>query len=482
MRKTVQFSTDRDASIAGNIASGTDIIHNGPGSLTLQGDLLNGSSIHQQDGAGPLIIHGNIAPRVSLIFSPHADSVFITRQPSTEVRNRISHALLVRPPIEHKHFGKLFIASEQFTTLDIFKPRNPLEQRLHHAVAYANTVCILGASNKPADTNHSCDYTVDLSHRYYQHGQYTKSTSRQGKVTWEYDWEYIAKASGDNFSKLHLMAREPHNKPLDDTQVSDHNKALLLDALDGIESRYGNCGMRSNIVAKYLWERSGDLIHRIEYVSMSGMEHAFIIVNRTGGALGDIAGLKGAYIIDPWFKDGLAYPAEHYTTIRPHLVRYLKSCAAFFQGSAERKPFPNPLGIVRWDIKPALNPYPRCRDSAAPHPVEYYYTLHRWPEKKGWQIISDMRRHQLKFKQVLSEMTDKFQEKPKKQRAMTSSSSVTTHSSSSSLALAHIGLIANRGEQKRRRAVAKSQNKQTNKKIKPPSPSKAQALRIRPPS
>ena len=73
----------------------------------------------------------------------------------------------------------------------------------------------------------------------------------------------------------------------------------------GHQVRAGNCGTQCILLASYLWHwqsinRSEPLIHTIEIISLSGIDHTVVLVNRNKSSTLDCPDAWDGWIVDPW--------------------------------------------------------------------------------------------------------------------------------------------------------------------------------------
>ncbi len=386
------------------------LVHNGTGSLTIACDLPSGLTLIQAKDAGQLSILGNVPADISYHLHPLANEVFFSRQLHREALRAIDHALLRRSPRSNDMLGRVYIAGQEYTTFNAFIPQtsNTLEKQLRNAVRYAKSTCIVGTTNRPIDKSRTDSYTEELDDLMAE-GTYEKNALRKNAK-----WRYHSPSSNDedDLVVIRIKQRTAFN-PI--SEMTKRHEQLMKDCLVLLDNRLGNCQDQSELVIKYLWENSAKLLqdgpnklHKIELVVMPYFDHVFVLVNRssTGPIKRNLEGLENAYVVDPWLKGGIIYPAMDYYAMRPHLIHYLIRCAQMMQSDYrdnDPKNLDYPMRNLDLTIEPQSQPYP------APHPIEHFYYTERRSDNEADSITQGRATHKHQLKTTMRELTLKHQ-------------------------------------------------------------------------
>lgn len=206
-----------------------------------------------------------------------------------------------------------------------------LKMKLFTALRYAKNVCIFGATNKFKDWKRTNGYSTFASLRG-RIGRYKCNTAGLPTITYfnyklqNAQWYYkIQKDASSYAATAELYPREPHLDPLLDPRfkLSEEQLTLLRDSLATLEVRCGNCHMQAYLIAKYLWENNAG-INKIELVSTINFDHCFILINRSGDLYKSSTG-GNAWVIDPWYLDGIVYHASAFDTVIVQIQAYIRT-------------------------------------------------------------------------------------------------------------------------------------------------------------
>lgn len=282
----------------------------------------------------------------------------------------------------------MFRASKPEENTELLK----LSALLHTAMRYANTTCVLGASNRVEDLEHTSGWIYalfDIGHGFYSYRKYLPGIKLTGV---EKDLN-IASIDLDSKSLLwkakpggwiltdKLVRKDIHLKvvsghPLDDKQfhLSEALKNMLICNRVAEYSHMANCHGRSDLVAEYLWRHANERIKTIEKIKMKSFDHYFIVVNRNGELLNPESWTEG-YVIDPWYTQaGLIYPASTFQDqieeIKAYCVRQYTALSRYGYKPKKYDPLKTEIDGLEYMIKPAEAPYP----SYSPHKrtMDYY--------------------------------------------------------------------------------------------------------------
>lgn len=314
---------------------------------------------------------------------------------------------------------------------------------LKSALQYVLDTC-LTANNRISDIEKSGEWPHFLDYRYRQEGQWCAAktipmNNDDSNVNKIYHPE-TKKFSLDQKSQWYYKIKDPLAKKVDYPQVrlqlrslehplaekqfnlTSAQVALLKIALLVSVKRSDNCGGRSCLMAKYLWEHStqsqGKLndaasqeeIRRIELFSTTTFDHTFIVVNRTGDTL-DNAG-ENCWIIDSWYEKkgqkGLIFPAKE-------LAQKIKDIKEFALKQAEeltKLGYPStPISLETKEryrciseIQPAIHHYPSYPSDPFRPLEDYYIVLNQFPANDLKLHVEGLRKQKIKFKDCLDEL------------------------------------------------------------------------------
>ena len=276
------------------------------------------------------------------------------------------------------------------------KDNIPFQRKLHAAIEYANNTCIL-SDNRMEDIERTDGWSVVQKYRYGVPGRYMKHS--QGKFSAQEDcipnitrlkqnpdgntlyyefkeWYYhVDDLSQVNNSRINIDSITSLS-PLEDPRfdLKPCNQRLLGNAISALTTRYGNCGTRSELVSKYLWEHP-EGIHRIEGISMNTFDHVLVIVNRSGD-LQDPDTWGNAWVIDAWYKKGIVFPAKEFKERIKQIKQYAKEQIEQLKKlNLQFKDYPESDQEIRgaqWEINPDQDSYPSYSKHMR---VEDYYTV-----------------------------------------------------------------------------------------------------------
>lgn len=269
-------------------------------------------------------------------------------------------------------------------------------KNLKAAMDYAKSICLFGSSNKIDDLKRTSGWNRQLKYRYHIPGQYLKisenefvpeedsaansSINSDNIYSYkEYDWYYhVSDFDQVNEPQIGLMSRTVESPLFDSSfQLTQKHINLLGGAMLAMSMRQGNCGMLCKVTAKYLWEHP-EGITRIEGISTNNFDHVFVIVNREG-ELNKPETWGNAWIIDPWYKEGIVYKASEFKEI----IKQVKAFANK-QINLEKKEYhfnfqaypdgpADEIEGCNWEINPEKDRYPTYSKHLK---VEDYYVLH----------------------------------------------------------------------------------------------------------
>ncbi|WP_298622853.1 hypothetical protein [uncultured Legionella sp.] len=214
-------------------------------------------------------------------------------------------------------------------------PHSKINSLLKAAVDHAINTCILGASNRIEDIERTNGWAFANQSRNTA-GEYSKhytspcsasilsfsSGDKYIQLNTNKKWYFTPKKSP---SSVFLKALE-QNMPFDDPEckLPHATKLLLARGIVAREVRWGNCGIRASIVAKYLWECASECISRIELINMVNKDHAFVIVNREGDLQHPQTWGKNCWIADVWWTPtGKIFHASEFESEMKNLEQYI---------------------------------------------------------------------------------------------------------------------------------------------------------------
>ena len=245
-----------------------------------------------------------------------------------------------------------------------------LESQLQSALKYINDTCVMGSSNKISDLNKTNHWCESILENRLQHGEFIKETNSQGGKVWRY--QVNESISSLSISK-HFIHLDPINDPV--FNLTENKKLILFEALFAQKTRAGNCGNKSALLTKHLWENCKD-IHKLEYVNMMNYDHSFIIINREG-LLEKPSTWGNAFILDGWFKNGILYPASDYLQQIKMICQYAKEQANLIYKKcgktwSYKKTSNDEYDLICFEvILPQIEAYP-CYSN---QPLEYFYDV-----------------------------------------------------------------------------------------------------------
>lgn len=272
-----------------------------------------------------------------------------------------------------------------------------LQRKLRNAVEYVNITCILGADNKIEDMERTSGWIFVQKYRYHTPGRYMKFSQglfstkdhspnsyllgnlgeRQLYHTTKAQWYYhVDDESNIKFLDVQLVPLTKLNPLFDPVfKLKPRNKRVLEQALFGIATRYGSCGIRASLITKYCWEHP-EGIHKIEGIVMNTFDHVLVVINRSGD-LKDPDTWGNAWVIDNWYKDGIIFPAKEFKERIKEIKQYFQEQSAQFKKmniTLYEKPFTDNQDIDRcvWKITPKDDLYPSYSKSMR---VENYYLV-----------------------------------------------------------------------------------------------------------
>jgi hypothetical protein len=316
--------------------------------------------------------------------------------------------------------------------------QNPLNekvdipQRLQNALDYVLNVCVLGANNKINDFLKTNGWVYFYRNRYNVEGNYVKQNGEEltrqdiysnlvfdqesKEVThhikkWYYRYD---PTENPQRRKIELNCRFAKKNPLTDLRFKLTKKQIevLRIALFAYEKRQGNCGERSALLLKYLWEHSSG-IDRIEYVKTVSFDHALVFVNRCFSSDlhdSDTWG-EACWVVDGWFGDkGIIFHAKDFKAKIKEIKEFALLQTREFKGIMEvgryndNEQVLDPSSIQ--EIVPTRDLYPTY--STCPFlPIEYYYyTSNSYTDDlvKGTNakpLLQSQEQHKTAFKSTL---------------------------------------------------------------------------------
>jgi hypothetical protein len=261
-----------------------------------------------------------------------------------------------------------------------------LMRKLRAAMAYANNTCVF-ATNKIEDVKRTNAWSLAQQYRYFHSGAFKniahhtntrheinkninvslnedQNTVKCDVKNWYFHVNNVA--SKNIYSNGSIKSRFAVTPLLANTVFTSKPELadVVIQSLIAIKTRSGNCGERSRLASKYLWENPTG-ITSIEGISMLTMDHGFVVVNRSGD-INDPDTWGDAWIIDPWWKNGVIYPAREFKQRMSELREYMEfqrrefaaidyQCAALPKTNTER-------WTTRWTINPSIDAYPSHDD------------------------------------------------------------------------------------------------------------------------
>ena len=208
---------------------------------------------------------------------------------------------------------------------------NVLLTKLYTCLNRVSHTCVLGSPNKIEDFKKTNAWNFYLLYRYHHLGQYysifnrtpldidkdiyikfdaeKKSILHQAIKHWFFHTDYYHDVSSPH---IIFSPRDKELDPLKDPEFNlnqNHHFPLIL-ALLAEETRMGNCEIKSSLFIKYLWENPKN-IHRIELILDDPLDHVFVVINRSG-ILQDMDTWEEAFVIDPWYQEGIIMPVKDF--------------------------------------------------------------------------------------------------------------------------------------------------------------------------
>jgi hypothetical protein len=265
-----------------------------------------------------------------------------------------------------------------------------LKAKLNQALIYVRNTCVFGSVNRTEDFIRTGGYLLELYNRQKVEYLYTKDKvpPKQGLVCFRYD--YVTKRVEKYERKWTMKVCADKNTELfgvngpgplfdDKCPLNNNQKVLLGKAIIAIRTRTANCGVMSNLVAKYLWERC-DGIEQIEVIGFKNIDHTFVIINRQGDFNDPSSWGENSWIVDPWLNGGEIYPAKEILANIKKLLGFIhEQYEKFTEMGLNIENFSNVMkkNEIIMDIIARINPksdvYPTYGDSPVKSPIEDYY-------------------------------------------------------------------------------------------------------------
>lgn len=272
-----------------------------------------------------------------------------------------------------------------------------MPRKLHTALDYATNTCILGASNRMDDLKKTNGWSSVQKYRYFCSSTYMKTSERElcsqkedglpnavlkedtegSKITYEIgDWYCHFDMSEGDDPDAQFYQNSSLN-PLEDPtfNLKSCNLRVLSESIFALTTRYGNCGVRSRLVSKYLWEHP-EGIHRIEGIKMNTFNHVLVVINRSGD-LKNSDTWGNAWIIETWCDKGAIFPAtefkEKIKQIKYYAQEQIKQAKIIGFSAMENYPESDQdIGESIWEINPSQDHYPSYTKHMR---VENYFTV-----------------------------------------------------------------------------------------------------------
>ncbi|MBS0290011.1 MAG: hypothetical protein JSS07_08280 [Proteobacteria bacterium] len=304
------------------------------------------------------------------------------------------------------------------------KDVSPLIRKLHTALIANNVTCALGSGNK-SDDHEKTNGWSHLSHlqREYNNNGYSKDPATK-KWTLNNLWHR---------SKVRPI---PHaitsNNPLRENEIFSKNNALtniIQTAVKLSRERTATCCDKSKLLAAHLWCNADLLIDRIEVVGAKDFDHVWVIINRKKNSdILDPQTWGDAWIVDPWWGDGVFYHAFEYKQrvldVHSYCVRQKASMekkVANFNTDTKadsdkrkynelvqlhaRGSYKVPLDIIT-DIDVKNTPYPKNTIDSRKVEDFYDFSPYRFTDQMKYReaAMSEKAAHQIKFKSCVQEI------------------------------------------------------------------------------
>jgi hypothetical protein len=312
--------------------------------------------------------------------------------------------------------------------------------RLQNALEYVLNTCVLGTTNKLDDVVKTSGWVLFQTNRYGEPGQYRKLLKEEKLTSFDmyanpkYDQksEKMTHDVKEWYYKHHqeytgmrpdvfLLSRIKGLDPLKDPtfRLNKCHEILLQDAMLASEKRQGNCGERSALIMKYLWEHSAG-INRIEMGILATVHHCVVIVNRSECSnLHDSTTWGNAWVIDAWFGDkGIIFHASEFKDKIKKIQLFSNQQFDQQKKIGYHSPRTNKKGEEKLafscnEILPAIHHYPTY--STSPFlPIEYYYhilniyTKDLTHNNRDLSVLLESKKaHEYAFKTTLEEVTKK---------------------------------------------------------------------------
>lgn len=305
-----------------------------------------------------------------------------------------------------------------------------IEKRLHASITYVNHVCALGSCNKSDDIKRTNGWILHQKYRNSPQSLYLKNkTGQLGKdriANLFYsselrELENRTKVGGwychiNNFKVIDTISAHPlflktTLNPIKDPnfKLSDENLLLLRLVIKGQECRYGNCHVKSAILADELWRKPSG-IFRIEAISLRDLDHVLVIVNRKGKIDDVNTWGEGCWLADPWHCTVFRAKDYHEKISQLHDFMFKqnrKMNDMGFDMPIYTDANPSVINEILWDINPCENLYPRYKPNDR---IDDYYSYEYLPEYTKMHMKEYLQTHHHKFKACLTgpnSLTDK---------------------------------------------------------------------------
>ncbi len=240
---------------------------------------------------------------------------------------------------------------------------SPLVKRLQAANFFVQRTLVLGSSNRISDRERTSGFsTIAVQQAVEGHYQQALTLeSRDGSA-----WQKVYTKQTEDIS-LMFKDKFPYK------YYKKHYSLLFKSqaALDGLghaiaaEIKHaGNCGARTYLAIKYLWENHQS-IERLEYIGMRKFDHAILLVNRKIDSDPNDPKTWGedCYCLDSWYKQGIVFKGQDFFTVMEKIYAYVRY-QAMHVFALKEMPAPETVSPYTFDtaldISPKVTPYPRA--------------------------------------------------------------------------------------------------------------------------
>lgn len=291
----------------------------------------------------------------------------------------------------------------------------PLVSKLKAAVRHAKTLCVIGSTNKQADLERTGGWVLSAHKRYGKEGHfqpYETGANPKLMLNAELKTDKLTLVKSQWFfstnSKNVTVAKRGLHDPLRDKQfnLTPGLNDVIIGSFHAMIKRQGNCSTLACVVAKYLWEHPAG-VTRIERISLAGMDHALLIINRKGD-LTKPETWGDAYIIDAWYKNGIVFHAGEYQKQIAKIKKFIIQQREFRQklGFKVSENFPDAVVLVKkYEFNPQKTVYPVYEPGKKIE--DYYYPIdYRFGAKHLLNYHAYREQHQTLYRDCLQELKD----------------------------------------------------------------------------